>query len=327
MDWIRRLRNALRLGAYAPLPLNQIVCGDCIEVMKTFPNESIDMTLTSPPYDQLRTYDDISKWNFDKFKAIANQLYRITKIGGVIVWIVGDATKNYSETGTSFKQALFFKEIGFKLYDTMIFHKHSPPLTHRRYEQHFEYMFVLSKGNPKTFNPIMVKKQWEDHRKTKSIRREKDGTYDVGYPSQKKTKIKGNVWKYNIGGRHVTKDKIAYEHPAIFPEKLAKDHIISWSNENDIILDPMVGSGTTCKIARQLNRRWIGIDINPEYCKIVCKRLNIQNYKNYEDFKQKEETFICVKKDNCEYKNEDGLCTSRLFTDCEFRKKEDENDD
>jgi DNA modification methylase len=133
--------------------VNKIICGDCLEVMKKIPDGSVDLVLTSPPYDNLRTYNG---YNFD-FEGIAKELHRVTKDGGVIVWVVGDATIKGSETGTSFKQALYFKEIGFNLHDTMIYHKNNyPPLTHNRYEQCFEYMFVFSKRYLKSFNPIMV---------------------------------------------------------------------------------------------------------------------------------------------------------------------------
>ena len=183
------------------------------------PDNFVDLTVTSPPYDGLRTYNGYSF----PFEEIAQELYRVTKQGGVLVWVVSDATTNGTESGTSFRQALYFKECGFNLHDTMIYHKHSPPLTHNRYEQHFEYMFILSKGKPKTFNPILEKKIWEDNRTQKAIRREKDGSSDIGYAGKSENKIKGNVWKYNVSGGHVTDDKIAYKHPAIFPEQLCAD--------------------------------------------------------------------------------------------------------
>lgn len=249
---------------------NQLICGNNVEVLRTFPDECIDLTVTSPPYDNLRDYNGYS---FD-FEGLAEQLYRVTKKGGVVVWVVGDAVIDGSESGTSFRQALFMKEvIGFNLHDTMIWHKHSPPLTHKRYEQHFEYMFIFTKGKIKTFNPIMEDKIYEDKRTHKSIRREKDGSYDMGYVSKNTKKIKGNVWKITTGGGHATKDKIAYQHPAIFPEKLAEDHIISWSNEGDLVLDPFVGSGTTAKMAKYNKRNYIGIDISQEYLDIAKKRL------------------------------------------------------
>ena len=161
----------------------------------------------------------------------------------------------------------------------MIYHRPNPPLTHNRYEQHFEYMFILSKGIPKVFNPILEKKLYQSKGKT-SFHREKDGIPKIGVYSKKNTKIKGNVWEYKVGGG-VTKDKIAHEHPAIFPDKLARDHIISWSNKNNVVLDPMCGSGTTLAVAEQFNRKWIGIEITKKYCEIAKQRIqkavNINN--------------------------------------------------
>ncbi len=248
---------------------NKIYQGDTLIELKKLPDECIDMILTSPPYDNLRNYKG---YTFD-FENTAKELWRVIKQGGVGVWVVGDVTINGSETGTSFKQALYFKEIGFNLHDTMIYWKNSVPLNQNRYEPAFEYMFVFSKSKPKTFNPILEKKLWRDKRLQKMTKRNKDGSFVMGFASQKETKIANNIWYYNVGGGHVTKDKIAHEHPAIFPEKLAEDHIKSWSNEGDLVLDPMCGSGTTCKMARLLNRKYIGIDISPEYCKIAEKRL------------------------------------------------------
>jgi len=251
--------------------LNDLICGDNVEILKGLDSNSIDLTVTSPPYDDIRNYNGYS---FD-FESLAKQLYRVTKDGGVIVWIVNDSTKDGTESGTSFKQALYFKEIGFKLHDTMIWHRQTAPLTHKRYEQRFEYMFILVKGKIKTFNPIMVNKIYEDKRTHKTMRREKDGSYDIGFISNSTTKMHGNLWKIPTGGGHATMDKIAFKHPAIFPEKLAHDHIISWSNEGDTILDPFVGSGTTCKMAKQLNRKYIGIDVSQEYIDISKERIKL----------------------------------------------------
>ena len=247
--------------------INKIYNEDCLQTMARMPDGFIDLTVTSPPYDNLREYKGFSF----PFEEVAKELYRVTKDGGVLVWVVGDSVIDGTESGTSFKQALYFKEIGFNLHDTMIYHKHSPPLTHNRYEQHFEYMFVLSKGKPKTFNPILEKKIWEDNRTQKAIRREKDGSSDIGYAGKSENKIKGNVWKYNVGGGHVTADKIAYKHPAIFPEQLCADHIFSWSNESDIVYDCFGGSGTTAKMAHLQKRQWILSEISIEYCKIAEK--------------------------------------------------------
>ena len=257
------------------MKLNTIIHGDSLTELKRFDDKCIDLTVTSPPYDKLRDYEG---YDFD-FNGIAKQLFRVTKDGGVVVWVVGDATIDGSETGTSFRQALYFKELGFNLHDTMIYSSGKPPLTHNRYEQEFEYMFVLSKYAPATFNPLTkatnffgdIKKYYynpasakEKHRAT----RQRDDTTVV-----KKDKYLGNIWGYATGMNGSTSDKIAFQHPAIFPEKLAQDHIISWSNEGDLVLDPMCGSGTTCKMAKILNRNYVGIDISEKYCCIARKRL------------------------------------------------------
>jgi DNA modification methylase len=255
------------------MELDKIITGDSAVVLQSFPPDCIDLTVTSPPYDNLRTYNGFT---FD-FETIARQLFRVTKAGGVVVWVVGDATVNGSESGTSFKQALFFKECGFNLHDTMIYQRSSPPLTHNRYEQHFEYMFVFSKGSPKTFNPIKTKKEYPDKRLFKTIRREKDGSSDVGFVGKQPDKIIGNVWYIKAGGGHSASDNFAHDHPAIFPEQLASDHIQSWSNEGDTILDCFCGSGTTPKMAKMLSRQYIGIEISPEYVTLAEKRLLATN--------------------------------------------------
>ncbi|MGK7928265.1 MAG: site-specific DNA-methyltransferase [Spirulina sp.] len=253
--------------------INKIARGNCLDVMKHFESESVDMVLTSPPYDNLRQYKG---YEFP-FEAIARELYRVLKKGGVIVWVVGDATIEGSETGTSFKQALFFKEIGFNLHDTMIFRKKNPiPQIYRyRYNNEFEYMFVLSKGRVTKHNPLRVDclhaglklngttyKNYSKHKQKRSKMAE----------PVKPQKIKGNIWEYVVGKN--AEDQEAKEHPAPFPCQLARDHIISWSNQNDIILDPMCGSGTTCKAARELGRKFVGIDISEEYCEIARNRIS-----------------------------------------------------
>ena len=246
-------------------------------MLKTFPDNVIDLTITSCPYDDLRNYHGYS---FD-FEGIAKELYRVTKQGGVVVWVVGDATIKGSETGTSFKQALYFKELGFALHDTMIYEKNSCAFpSSNRYNQIFEYMFILSKGKPKCINLIKDRKNRWLKSFGKSSNRNKNGTLTQKEVIRvKEFGIRNNIWKYNTGFGYTTLDKYAFEHPAMFPEKLAKDHILSWSNENDIILDPMCGSGTTCKMAHELNRKFIGIEISKEYCEIANKRINIKQMK------------------------------------------------
>ena len=251
---------------------NNIYQGDCLDVMKYIKDEYIDLTVTSPPYDNLRTYNGYS-WDFEN---IAKELFRITKKGGVVVWVVGDQTIKGSETGTSFRQALYFKEIGFNLHDTMIYAKNNPmPIQHNRYQPCFEYMFILSKGKPNAFNPIM-ENTVNPSGKLTITQREKDGSknHGSGYGDKRNSKrYRHNVWKYNVGKNQTTKDSVAFEHPAIFPEQLAKDHIISWSNENDTVLDPFMGSGTTGKVCKLLNRNFIGIEISKEYFEIAKKRI------------------------------------------------------
>lgn len=243
-----------------------------LETMARMPDNFIDLTVTSPPYDNLRDYNGYSF----VFESVAKELYRVTKQGGVVVWVVGDATVKGSETGTSFKQALYFKEIGFDLFDTMIYAK--PPRgavgNNKTYWQTFEYMFVLSKGKPKTINLII-------DRKNKESREGDNGTKRIENGELLKVKRGGyseygrrtNIWEYGIGKGQSTKDNIAFEHPAIFPEQLANDHIISWSNEGDIIYDPFAGSGTTGKMAILNKRKCIMSEISAEYCDIIKKRL------------------------------------------------------
>lgn len=262
------------------MEINKVYNENCLDIMKRMPDNFIDLTLTSPPYDNLRDYKG---YEFD-FENIAKQLYRVTKEGGVIVWIVGDATINGSESGTSFKQALYFKDIGFYLHDTMIYEKNSfryPEFN--RYNSVFEYMFILSKNKPKTINLIKDKKNkyYGDKVSRRNISRQKDGSLkeNSAYKNNKNKIIKEigtrtNIWKYNTGKYHTSYDKVAFYHPAIFPEQLANDHIISWSNENDLVYDPFMGSGTTAKMAIANKRNWIGSEISSEYCKIIEQRIN-----------------------------------------------------
>ena len=249
-----------------------IICGDNVQTLATFPDGSIDFTVTSPPYDNLRTYNGFT-WDFE---ALARQLYRATKQGGVVVWVVGDATVNGSETGTSFRQALYFMECGFNLHDTMIYEKAGTLPSQNRYTQEFEFMYVFSKGAPKTFNPIMDRvNKWGGHSTFgKSSFRGKDGTLKVsGKREVNKIGKRSNIWRYANGFGFGQSDKSAYEHPATFPEALARDHILSWSNPGDIVLDPFIGSGTTAKMAKETGRHWIGIDISDEYCELAKRRV------------------------------------------------------
>lgn len=255
------------------MELNKIYNESCIETMQKMPDEFLDLVVTSPPYDNLRTYNGYS---FD-FEPIAKELFRVVKEGGVVVWVVGDAVINGSESGTSFKQALFFMNCGFNLHDTMIYEKSGCSMpSDNRYFQSFEYMFILSKGKPKTVNLLSDRKnrfteRWGGGKKV----RDKEGNFSHRKNYEiKQFGVRYNIWRYaSGGGGYGTKDKIAYKHPATFPEQLAADHIYSWSNEGDIVYDPFSGSGTTAKMSHIQKRLWLASEISEEYCELSNKRL------------------------------------------------------
>jgi site-specific DNA-methyltransferase (adenine-specific) len=248
------------------LPINEIICGDNVATMQTFPDACIDLVVTSPPYDNLRTYGGHS-WDFE---GVAQQLWRVIKPGGVVVWVVADATIDGSETGTSFRQALRFMEIGFRLHDTMIYLKAGTGMAGSLdcYIQAFEFMFVLSSGKPAAVN-ILRDRQ---NARGGTINRNPARRNESGEMKPNRDWLvpefgrRVNVWQYGHKG-------VDCGHPGVFPESLARDHILSWSNENDIVLDPFSGSGTTAKMARLMGRQYIGIEINPEYCEIAKNRL------------------------------------------------------
>jgi DNA modification methylase len=253
-----------------------ILTGDARDVLATLPAGGIDLTVTSPPYDGLRTYNGYS---FD-FETIAAELFRVTKPGGVVVWVVGDATVKGSETGTSFRQALHFKDVcGFNLHDTMIYSKGAAggaKGSYRTYGQSFEYMFVLSKGVPNSINLIKDRKnKWGGTRASYGGRREDGSLRRANRMSVAEVGRRLNVWDIPSGFMKSTPDKTAYQHPAIFPEQLAADHIASWSNPGDTVLDPFLGSGTTGKMAALAGRKFIGIEISPEYAELARERLGL----------------------------------------------------
>ena len=255
------------------IKLNNIYNENCLNTMAKMPDNFIDMTVTSPPYDDMRNY---SGSTFCEFESIVKELYRVTKKGGVVVWVVGDQTIMGNETGTSFRHALYFKQVGFNLFDTMIYLK--PPRgavgNNNTYWQTFEYMFVFSKGKPKTINLIKDRENKDERKGDTGTKRMYDGTLlKLNRAGYSKYGRRTNVWKYLIGKGHSASDKIAYEHPAIFPEKLAQDHILSWSKNGDIVFDPFMGSGTTAKMAILNKRKYIGSELSREYCEIAKKRI------------------------------------------------------
>lgn len=254
----------------------ELINDDCLIALTKIEENSIDLTVTSPPYDNLRTYNgNNARWGEPVWKSVIEELYTVTKPGGVVVWVVSDATIKGSETGTSFKQALYFKEIGFNLHDTMIWRKTTPVPQFRtkRYTNCFEYMFIFSKGQPEVCNYLETNCKTAGNKKN----RNNNGAFSQNSADRprdeititKETKILDNVWEYPVGGK---KD---LGHPAIFPEKLAEDHILSWSNEGDTILDPFMGSGTTGKMAKQLGRNFIGIELDVDYFNIAKQRIGV----------------------------------------------------
>lgn len=264
---------------------NTIYNENCLETMARMPDNFIDLTVTSPPYDEIRNYnnhisgisDEYNGYSFP-FESIAKELFRVTKKGGVVVWVVNDAMIKGSESLNSFRQALFFKEVGFNMHDTMIYRKLNPvPNAGTRYQQMFEFMFVLSKGKPKTHNIALRPRnnKCNDKRtyRKKKWTRNQDGEFTENDYFVKEMVPDFNIWDFYVGGGNSSPDKIAFKHPAIFPEELAKRHIESWSNEEELVYDPFMGSGTTAKMAILANRNYIGSELSDEYCEIQKIRL------------------------------------------------------
>jgi len=293
------------------LELNNIYNCNCIDGLKKLDDKSVDLTVTSPPYDNLREYHgvvDEDTWNFEVFKPIAEELYRVTKNGGVVVWVVGDAVVNGGETGSSFKQALYFQECGFKLHDTMIYEKNSSTFPARadskRYSQIFEYMFVFTKGKIRNDIKLIADKKnkwfgwtnWGQH-----------SQYDVTGNLVKAKNIRPipefslrtNIWKYSVSFNDKT------GHPAVFPEKLAEDHILSWSNEGDVVLDPFMGSGTTAKMAMLNNRKYIGFELNEDYYKVSLERVGKYVGVNNDTLTATTVTMESGEKDTLQFRQED----------------------
>jgi len=252
------------------IKLNTIYRSDCVDLMNRMDEEFLDLTVTSPPYDELRHYNG---YKFD-VEEIAKSLLRVTKKGGVVVWVVGDKIKNGNRSLTSFKQALVFQDVGFNAHDVMIYQKKNTPFMRTNaYTNCYEFMFVFSKGSPKTSNLLKVKTARQG-REWLPFNKGPDGVNRKILGDLKPEKTRTNIWEYAVGMGGTTKDKIAFNHPAVFPEKLAEEHILSWTNEDDVVFDPMCGSGTTCKMAKVNNRHYIGVDVSEEYCEIARQRIS-----------------------------------------------------
>lgn len=247
------------------MELSKIYNENCLDTMARMPDGFVDLVVTSPPYDGLRKYNGYS---FD-FEAVAKELFRVVKVGGVVVWVVGDSVEDFSESMTSFRQALYFRETGFNV-KTMIYQR--PVATWNEsslcYKPDFEFCFILSKGKPKAFNPIKdITVRNLTPRKVLCKKNTDKPVYETVYPNEKTAR--GQIWKYNSGSF----SNESRGHPAVFPEKLAADHIYSWSNEGDLVYDPFGGSGTTAKMAHLQNRKWILSEISGEYCELSRKRI------------------------------------------------------
>jgi site-specific DNA-methyltransferase (adenine-specific) len=261
------------------IEINKVYNEDCRETIKRMPDNFIDMILTSPPYDNRRTYEDC-KWNFDVFKSVADGFYRIMKENGVIVWVVNDETKDFCETLTSFKHVIYFVEkCKFNLLDTMIYYKKgggapvSPSIAKYRYSPCFEYMFIFCKGKKNTFNPLKVKCINAGIMNNYTTSRQINGVLKRVNPIvTHETKIKNNVWEIMSNDNTDNKENDSV-HPAVFPKQLVIDHIKSWTNENDVVFDPFAGSGTVAKVCQLLNRKFICSEISKNYCDLINKTL------------------------------------------------------
>lgn len=268
------------------MELNKIYNCNCIDGLKGIKDNSVDLVVTSPPYDDLRSYGDASEWNFEVFKNVANELYRVMKPGCVVVWVVGDQVKNGGETGTSFRQALYFQEIGFKIHDTMIYEKNSSSFPARRdskrYTQIFEYMFVFVKGKIRNDIKLIAdkKNKWSGWTSWgKQTQYNEDGKVEVQKTIMPvpEYSLRNNIWKFSGAFNDKTK------HPAVFPEKLAGDNILSWSVAGDVVLDPFMGSGTTAKMCKMYGRYYVGFETNPDYYEESLKR--VSKYDDTDSFK------------------------------------------
>ena len=247
---------------------SDIHVAECTAYMATMSANAVDMVVTSPPYDNLRDYEGFS---FDCTE-VAKGLYRVVKEGGVVVWVVGDRI-NGGRSLTSFEHAFTFRSAGFTVFDAMIYRKRNTPFMRKRaYTNCYEFMFVFSKGIPSTFNPLRSPSVRSGQEELPYLK----GTDGVNRKTTRllsKHKVRTNIWSYAVGKNGTTRDMYAFEHPAMFPENLARDHILSWSNPGDLVFDPMCGAGTTCKMAKVTGRRWLGVDISEKYVAIAKRRI------------------------------------------------------
>jgi DNA modification methylase len=273
------------------IELNKVHLMSNIDGMKEMDAQSVDLIVTSPPYDNLREYNGSSSWNFDVFKEVAEGIVRVLKPGGVVAWNVGDAViqnmhgkkSGPSLSGTSFKQCVHFMELGLNFHDNLIYEKHAARfasgVNSLRYTGIYEYVFVLSKGRPNTIHLIADRPnkgagkvfKRDGGRGTDGERIKGDGRTGVIHDFG----VRHNIWRYVTSFGSGQTNKKAYKHPAIMPSPLVSDLIKSYSNEGDLVLDPFMGSGTTAREAHALGRQHIGFEIDPTY-HALCEEINAE---------------------------------------------------
>ncbi len=255
------------------LPLNKIICGDCVEVLKSIPDNSIDLVVTSPPYDGIRKYNGFSF----NLHSTGKELFRVLKDGGIIAMVIQDQTKNFGKSLTSFKTIIDWCEnVGFKLFETIIYKKHGAEGAWwtKRFRVDHEYIPIFLKGErPAYFNkePLKIPSKHGGKTMTGCATRLTNGkTLKSKRVFINPMKCRGTLWDYTTCGDGT---RLKHQHPATFPDKIPVDFIRCFCPKNGIVLDPFIGSGTTALAAIQLNRNYIGIDISKEYCELAKKRI------------------------------------------------------
>jgi DNA modification methylase len=261
--------------------LNQILQADCLKELAFFDDNSIDLTVFSPPYDGIRDYKN--NWVFN-FVELGKHLFRVTKDGGVAVVVIGDGTKNFAKSLTSFRLAVnWVDDIGWKLFESVIYKRDGNPGAwwNQRFRVDHEYILMFFKGNrPKTFHKehLMIPSKHAGKIYSGTDRLTNGGFKKIEPKAVNPMKCRGTVWEYSTSNTEGNRLKL--QHPATFPDKLASDLILCFSEPHDVVLDPMCGSGTTCVQAKLNNRQFIGIEISEEYCDIARKRLQIEAQAN-----------------------------------------------
>jgi site-specific DNA-methyltransferase (adenine-specific) len=255
------------------LSLNRIYCTDCVEGMKQIPGSSIDLVVTSPPYDSIRNYNGFT---FD-LHATGQGIHRVLRDGGIAAMVLQDQTSNFGKSLTSFRTVLdWCDNIGFKLFECVIYRKYGPEGAwwRNRFRVDHEYMPIFLKGNrPNYFDkePLKIPSKHGGKVMTGSGSRRTDGKTNHAVTRMiNPTKCRGTVWDYLMAG---DKDPIKRKHPAPFPDQIPKDFIGCFCPPGGIVLDPFMGCGSTAMAALALGRRFIGFEISPEYCSLAEERM------------------------------------------------------